>query len=482
MIGNSVPLVTTTAALPVQHLGSEIPTPTVHSLSHTAAARRPRVCTAAVADLNLSRATTGLRSTVTLHVRAGSVRPDRAADAPVPYPSVIWFLLIGNLVVRAAGFAYPFLAYHVAGRGHAAAAVGAVLAAFGLGWAAGQLLCGWLVDRLGARITLVSAMLVAAAVLIFMAEASSLPALLTGAAVTGVVYDAPRPVLGAAIAELVPDPQRRAKLDAFRFGWVVSIGRAITGGVGGMLVGALGVPVLFWINALACATLSVVAACCIPARAPQAGPAITKVHTVSYRKAFADSRLTLLFASSLATLIAVRGLYAAVPMLMADRGLGAGQFGCAQLANAVTGLALTPMITPWLGRKVAARFRPRLDILAIAGLWTTLSMGVAALAHTTVGFSVATALSTPGEVAWFVVAAGVVHRIAGPTTGGRYHGIWSMALAVASVIAPIIASYSLIHGGHQLVAIVTVAVGVLGAALCLPLARSLRRSDCGRIA
>jgi hypothetical protein len=125
---------------------------------------------------------------------------------------------------------------------------------------------------------------------------------------------------------------------------------------------------------------------------------------------------------------------------------------------------------------VAARFHPRLDILAFAGLWTTVSMGWAALAHTTLDFSLATALSTPGEVAWFVIAAGVVHRIAPVATGGRYHGIWSMSVAVASVIAPILASYSLIHGGHQLVAIVTVSAGVLGAALCLPLARTLRKS------
>ncbi|BCI85537.1 hypothetical protein NIIDMKKI_07430 [Mycobacterium kansasii] len=186
-------------------------------------------------------------------------------------PGVIWLLLGGNLVVRAAGFAYPFMAFHVAGRGHTAGAVGAVLAAFGVGWAVGQLACGWLVDRTGSRATLASTMLVAATVLVLMAQARSVPALLIGALVTGVVYDAPRPVLGAAIAELVPDPARRAKIDAWRFGWIVSIGRAITGGVGGLLAGWSGVPVLFWINAVACALLALLAACCIPARSI-AGP------------------------------------------------------------------------------------------------------------------------------------------------------------------------------------------------------------------
>lgn len=130
------------------------------------------------------------------------------------YSTVIW-LLGGNLLVRSAGFGYPFLAYHVAGRGHGAGAVGAVVAAYGLGWAVGQLLCGWLVDRVGARVTLVSTMLVAAAVLVLMAGLHTVPGLLVGAMIAGLVCDAPRPVLGAVIAELVADPQRRAQLD----GW-----------------------------------------------------------------------------------------------------------------------------------------------------------------------------------------------------------------------------------------------------------------------
>ncbi|WP_262490858.1 MFS transporter [Mycobacterium simiae] len=411
-------------------------------------------------------------------VRAGSRAKSLSPAGRNGYPGVIWFLLGGSLVVRAAGFAYPFLAFDVAERGHAAGAVSAVLAAFGVGWAAGQLACGWLVDRMGPRATLTSTMLVAATVLVLMAEARSVPALLIGASVTGLVYDAPRPMLGAAIMQLVPDPRRRAKLDAWRFGWIVSIGRAITGGAGGLLAGWSGVPVLFGINAVACALLAVVAAGCIPAKAhrrwPAATAAVVEAAPVSYRQALSDRRLVLLVASSLATLTAVRGLYAAVPMLMSDSGLSASEFGWAQLANAVTGIGLTPVMSPWLGRKVAQRIHPRLDILAVAGAWSAVSMAAAALAHTTLGFTVATAICTPGEIAWFVIGAGVVHRIAPPANGGRYHGIWSMTLAIASVFAPIMASCSLTHGGHRLVAVATVAVGFIGAALCVPLAQALR--------
>ncbi len=72
-----------------------------------------------------------------------------------------------------------------------------------------------------------------------------------------------------------------------------------------------------------------------------------------------------------------------------------------------------------------------------------------ALAHTAIGFTVAAAACAPGEIAWFVVGAGIVHRIAPPAHRGRYHGIWGLAGAVAAVIAPILASCSLVHGGGR---------------------------------
>lgn len=238
---------------------------------------------------------------------------------------MIW-LLGGNLLVRSAGFGYPFLAYHVAGRGHGAGAVGAVVAAYGLGWAVGQLLCGWLVDRVGARVTLVSTMLVAAAVLVLMAGLHTVPGLLVGAMIAGLVCDAPRPVLGAVIAELVADPQRRAQLDGWRYGWVLNIGAAITGGVGGVVAGWLDTPVLYWINGIGCAIFAGLAGRCIPAdvcRRTESGlRACTAMSKVGYRQALSDKRLVLLAVSGLATLTTLMGFFAAVPMLMSAEWTG----------------------------------------------------------------------------------------------------------------------------------------------------------------
>jgi MFS family permease len=388
--------------------------------------------------------------------------------APDRYPAAIWVLLGGNFLVASAAFGYPFLSYLVAERGHEAATVGAVLAAFGVGWVVGQLVCGWLVDRLGRRLTLTGTMLFAGAALIGMASAHSMWLLLCGAAVAGLVYDAPRPVIGAAISELIPDPEQRAKVDGWRFGWVINGGAALSGGLGGLLASGLGVPVLFCIDGVVCAGFGVLVSCCLPRDARR--PVTKKV----YRRAFSDTRLVLLLASSVATLTALVGLYAAMPMLMMSHGLGAGAYGLACMANASAVMALAPLITPWLSRRVAAY--PKVDIMAAAAVWTTLCMAIGVLSTTTLGFVAAAAACAPGEIAWYIIAVGLVHRIAPPALRGSYHGIWGSALAIAAVCSPILASLSVELGGAPLVAATTLAAGLAGAGLSLALTHHLAHS------
>ncbi len=399
---------------------------------------------------------------------AGASPRERATET-AGFPAIIWLLLGGNLVVRAAGFGYPFLAYHVAGRGHAPGVVGAVLAVFGLGWLLGQLVCGWVIDHYGRRETLVATGLVAGVALVLMAGAHSVSALLGGAAVVGLVYEAPRTVLGASIADLIADPARRAKIDALRFG-SMSIGAGIAGGAGGLLAGWLGIPALYWINGIACAAFAVAAALRMPSSPP---PCAVSTGKIVFRQTFSDARLILLFGSSVAVLTAFMGFYAAMPMLMARCGLGPGAYGVAQLANAAAVVGLSPLIAPWVSRKVEGG--PRVDIMAAAVVWTTMCVAAIALAHTALGFTVAAAACAPGEIAWFVVGAGIVHRIAPPAQRGRYHAVWGVAGAVAAVTAPILASASLIHGGRSLVAVTTATAGLIGAALCVPLARAIAR-------
>lgn len=403
---------------------------------------------------------------------ACSVTVAQEKPAQAGYPLAIWLLVVGSSLVRAAGFAYPFLAYHVAGRGHGTAAVGAVLAAFGVGWVFGQLLCGWLVDRIGGRATLIGAMLWAAVMLALLAGAPHLPSMVIAAALSGLVFDAANPVIGAAIAELIPDPARRAKVDGWRYSWA-NIGFAASGAIGALLADWIGTTVLFWINAVACAAFAV-AASCLPWGSRRQMPQMTTQQSTEqpgYRIVFTDRRLVLLLVSSLATMTAFMGFYAVMPMLMGAGGLGVSAFGWVRLSNALAVIVLTPLMTKQVGHRIMVG--PRLDILAAASVWMAMVMGAIAFIHTTAGFCVIGAALAPGEIVWFVVGTGIVHRIAPDAYRGRYYGIWSMAVAIAAVAAPILASWSLTCGGQLIAAVATALVGLMGAAVCLPLARAL---------
>lgn len=393
-------------------------------------------------------------------------------SGPAGYPSQIWLLLGGSFLVRAKGFAYPFLSYFVAERGHGPTVVSFVLAAFGAGWVMGQLVCGSLVDRIGGRLTLVASMVAAAAVLCALAASHSVPMMVGGAVVFGLTFDAPRPVVSAAIAELIPDSGQRARIDAFRYGWVVNAGGAITGALGGLLAIRIGVPALFLVHAVACTVFAALALWFLPRRARSTAPSAAKS---GYRHAFTDKRLVFVYLSSVATLTAMTAVLADMPMLMSRQGLGADAFGWAQVANAVGVAALTPLVTPLLSKRIAVR--PRLDILVVASVWAAACMAAAAFATTTAEFSLACLGVALGETAWFVVAVGVVHRIAPSAQRGIYHGIWATALPVAWITTPLLASFSLQTGGPPMVAATTMIVGLLGAAICLPLARHLELSE-----
>src|SRR5256885_16380222 len=81
----------------------------------------------------------------------------RAATAGLPRP--FWFIWAGTLVTRAGSFVLPFLALYLTQVLHLSLSqAGLVIALYGAGGAAAGPLGGFLADRFGRRITLVTAL------------------------------------------------------------------------------------------------------------------------------------------------------------------------------------------------------------------------------------------------------------------------------------------------------------------------------------
>ncbi|MGW2986459.1 MFS transporter [Streptomyces goshikiensis] len=385
------------------------------------------------------------------------------------WPPIIWAALIGTFTIRAFGFAYPFLSYHANNLGFSAHMTGWTVASFGAGWLVGQVACGWLSDRFGPRATLGYAMGAATVTLPALAEAQSRMALLVSAFLAGAVYDAARPVITALIDDTFPTKAQRVLVSGWRhFG--VNCGAGLTGSLGGYLAATAGLPMLFWINACACALFGLAAVLLLPPRRPGLGQGCSPP---SYSQALRDSRLWLLSLASLCALTCAGSVFTALPMLMSSDGLDATAYGWTQVANAAAVLLLSPFLTPWLSRR-AAQGEPMTGLLAASSILLGIGMGLAGLADSTSGYCLAAAAAVPGEIILFIAAGDLVSHLAPPGAHGRYAGLWGSNLALAVITAPLLAAWSLSHGGGVTAAWVICGAGALGAVLCWPLHSSIR--------
>ncbi|MCW8101718.1 MFS transporter [Streptomyces tauricus] len=390
-------------------------------------------------------------------------QPTPASSSRTPWPPLVWVLLLGTFLIRSAGFAYPFLALHLAGRSVASPWTSIVLALFGAGWLTGQIVCGAAADRVGRRTTLVGAMTVATVTFPVLAQAQSLTALAAASFLAGVVYDAPRPIVSALIADSVPDEPTRATIAGWRH-FAVNLGAACTGAIGGLLAEPAGTAPLLWANGAACALFAVAALRCLPAHtgtpAPERG---------NYRAAFTDARLLLLWLASVCALIPVAALYSILPVMMVQDHLPASAYGWSQVAGAIAVLVLSPLLNPWLARRATGDV-PMVALLALSAVILGAGMGSAGLTDHPIGYAAAVVIAVPGEIICFVAAANIVNLIAPSCARALYAGIWGSTLAVAVIGAPLMAGWALHAGGHPAVALALTACGLTGAAICLPLA------------
>ncbi|MFD7233574.1 MFS transporter [Streptomyces sp. NPDC059881] len=400
--------------------------------------------------------------------------PGNPGTSPRTWSPAIWSVLFCSFLARGLGFVYPFLGYHATDLQFSTADVLRVVTAFGVGWLAGSIVCGRLADRIGRRTTLVGAMTVSALTLPVLAQVSSLPAVLICAVIAGAVYDAPRPITTALIADLIPTKSAQTAVESART-FAITVSAEGTAFVGGMLAGALGgVAPLIWVQAGASVLCAVIVLIFLdadrPARSkPTAG--------LGYRAAVRDVRLDLLVAASLCALTGAAGMFTSLPLLMSADGLDETAYGLTHLAAGAAVLVCTPLMTPWLSRR--ADRGPMLAPLAAGSLVLGAGMTAAGASSTTLGYCAAAALIVPGEIAFFAAVGNILGHIAPADARGTYAGVWGITLAGAVIIAPLLTGWSMDRGGDAYAALTAGAMGLLGAALTLPLAALMRRSPDG---
>ncbi|MEV0592554.1 MDR family MFS transporter [Nonomuraea cavernae] len=378
-------------------------------------------------------------------------------------PRPFWALWSGTLVNRLGTMVMPFTGvYLTQARGLPLAAVGAVMAVFGVGSLLSQLLAGVLTDRIGRRATLAGGMLATAVTMLALGYSTSLPAILVAMFALGLVIDAYRPASNALVADLV-SPAERPRAYGLLF-WAINLGYAVGMTAGGWLA-RLGFGWLFWIDAACCVIFAVL----VWRAVPETRPADRQETGGGFGVVLRDRLMLGFTAVVLGNALVYSQTFTMLPVAMTSVvGLSTEQFGMAMALNGVLIVIVQPLVSGWLGSLDPSRtFALGLFVMGVG-------FALTAFVTTTGWLAVTIAVWTAGEIVTAGIAGTIVATLAPPHLRGRYSGLFGFAWSAAAVLAPLLGG-ALLEIAPSALWFTTGGVGLVSAVGMLALGPAIRR-------
>jgi MFS family permease len=392
--------------------------------------------------------------------------PYRLADLP---PSFRW-LLAGAFVAALATFVFPFLALFLTARGFEIAEAGLTAGSFGLGAAVSGPICGALADRIGRRPTLVGALLLSSAVTAALPWLDSPAAVIAGTLALGVVANGYRPVAAAIIADVVP-PAGRARAYGLLY-WAQNVGVGVSFVVGGALA-AHGYRLLFLLDAATTALFALVVLAMVPETRPAAAVRAARDGGPGFAAAARDGVFLGLVGLAALVILPFSQFMVAVPLVMAEAGLGPEVFGRVMAVNCL----VIALVQPFAGR-VTAGWDPS-RVLALAAALVGLGYGGYALAGSAWGWAAATAVWSLGETITFPTVEALVAALSPAALRGRYQGLVGVAYGIGFALSPPLGAVVLERHGARVLWLGCLAAGATVAALHLAAGPARRRARLG---
>lgn len=367
-------------------------------------------------------------------------------------PRPFWVLFAGTIVNRAGGFVLVFLAIYLTEvRGLTAAQAGAIVSAYGLGAICGGPLGGALADRVGRRPTLVAALLGGAASMLMLGLVIGIAPIAVTATLTGLLYEMYRPVVSAAVADVVP-PDDRSRAYNLMY-WAVNLGASIAPLLGGAIA-ARSYRVLFAADAATTAMFGVIVWAALPETRPdRSSRGATAKGGV--RAILNDRVFVAICLLSLAFSIVFFQSFVGLPIDVRAHGHSAAKFGALIALNGILIVCLQPLAGELI------RDRRRLPVLAAASVLLGVGFGMNAWIGSMAGYAAAVAIWTFGEILFAPAATAMVADLAPPDLRGRYQGAFAMAFTGAFAAAPAAGGYVIAHAGAQWLWIGCLATGLL---------------------
>lgn len=344
-------------------------------------------------------------------------------------PAAFWKLWVATLVNRLGGFVVPFLSLFLgSAKEMSASTIGTIVGCFGAGSMVAGPLGGALADRVGRRFTVLLGMSASAAAMLLVAAASGKAELAIACFVLGLATELPRPATNALIADLVPAEDRARAFNALY--WAANLGFACASLLAGA-VATVSFTWLFVLDALTCLACAAIVAVGVPepTRSSSDKPKFT---IADLGVPFRDVSFAWFFAASVLVALVFFQFHVAMPLDMKAHGITNAQYGLLIALNGVLVIALQPFAPRLLGGLGSGK------ALALGAVLVGIGFGALAFADTPLGYAVAIAIFTLGEVAMAPVNPTVVSALAPPALRGTYQGAYQLTWSIAACAGPLL--------------------------------------------
>jgi MFS family permease len=342
-------------------------------------------------------------------------------------PQAFWWLSLATLVIWSSRLLVPFLMILLTRRlDWSVGASSAVLTAYGAGGFAAVLVSGVVVDRFGARFSLLLSLIGAVVSTVALGLVHD-PTGVTGVLIAlGACLNAVGPASNALLAGLVP-PDARLHGFALNY-WVVNLGYAIAPVLAGLL-SAWRFGALFVAQAIGLALAAVI----VGRRLPRC-PVAVETHTVpssdSPRRPLSDRPYLMFLATNLVFQMVFVQCTVTLPVVTHQDGLSSTEFGMLLSLNGTVLLLGQLPAAAWLARW------PRSWSLVVAAVLNAVGFGATELAHSWITYAVTVVIWTMGEAVNAPVAMSVSADLATAGQTGRYLGAFASTWTVALVLGP----------------------------------------------
>lgn len=339
-------------------------------------------------------------------------------------PTQFWLLWWGNLINRTGDFVVPFLGYYLTSQLNWTPAQAAwVISAFGLGSFLAQFVSGFITDYLGRKFIMLLSFFSVAILLFAMVHVQNFALMWLMIVLLGLTGSMSRPGLTAAVADLVPMPNR-TRAYAMQY-WAINIGAS----VGPLLAGGLaiwGYQYLFYADAATSVLFGFIIA-------------IFFRETLSRTESSNRFKMTLpqdrllygyLVVVFLFGVMMMQG-FSVLGLAMQQVGYSAADFGRALSVNGllivILGLPAQMLLPKW----------PRSTVMALSGLIMGFGMSLHAYADTLPLVLYAVAIWSLGEMGMNTLSSSVIADLAPADQRGTYAGMLGATWGLALIVAPL---------------------------------------------